>query len=105
MPTSADYVIAIEAKWLPIIQETVLFRYEFDEKTFSMVDECADYYVPYEKVKPITVKRIDNILGELFERGNIELRILSNLWQIAEKVSKSSLNFSLIQMRNAIPKE
>ncbi len=102
--TSAEFVIAIEAKWLPIILKTTLFCYEFDDKTFSMIDECADYYVSFEKVKPIAVKRIDNIIGELFKRENLELRILSNLWEIAEKVSKSSLNFSLIRMRNAMPK-
>ncbi|NJM54026.1 MAG: hypothetical protein HC846_11960 [Blastocatellia bacterium] len=70
-----------------------------------MIDDCADYYVSFEEVKPIAVRRIDNILDELFERKNIELRILSNLWTFAEKVSKSSLNFSLIRMRNATTKE
>ena len=105
LQTSADYVIAIEAKWLPIIQKSTLFCYEFEGKTFSMIDECADYYVSYQEVKPIAVKRIDDILDELFRRTNLELRILSNLWTIADKVSKSSLNFSLIRMRNAMPKE
>jgi hypothetical protein len=105
LQTSADFVISIESKWLPIIQKTTLFCYEFEGKTFTLLDECADYYISYQKVKPVRVKRIDNILDELFRRGNLELRILSNLWTIADKVSSSSLNFSLIRMRNAIPKE
>ncbi len=103
LQTSANYVMVIEAKWLPIIQRSALFCYEFDGKTFSMIDKCADYYVSYQEVKPISVRRNDKILDELFKRNNLELRITTNLWAIADKVSKSSLNFSLIRMRNAIP--
>jgi hypothetical protein len=104
LPAATDYVIAVEAKWFPAIQQTTLFCYEFDGETFSLIDECAGYYVSYKEVKPLSVKRIDNILDELFRRNDIELRILPELWSIADKVSKSSLNFSLIRMRNAIPK-
>jgi hypothetical protein len=104
LPGSIDFVIVIESKWLEIIQKTTLFCYEFDSETFTLLDECADYYVSESEVKPIAVRRIDNILDELFKRGNIELRILPDLWQMADKVSRSSLNFSLIRMRNAIPK-
>lgn len=101
--SSAEYIIAIEAKWLPVIEQTILFCYEFDGRTFTLVDECAGYYVSYEAVKPVAVRRIDNILGELLGRNNIELRFLNNLWLLADKVAQSSLNFSLIRMRNAVP--
>lgn len=104
LQTSADFVIAIEAKWFPIIQKTTLFCYEFDGETFSLLDECADYYVSYQEVTPLSIRRIDNIFNELLRR-NIELRILPELWKIADKVAKSSLSFSLIRMRNAKPKE
>jgi hypothetical protein len=43
LPAAADFFIAIEAKWLPIIQKTTLFCYEFDGETFSIIDECADF--------------------------------------------------------------
>lgn len=105
LQTSADYMIAIEAKWLSAIQKSILFCYEFDPETFSLADECAGYYVSYEEVKPVAVTRIEDVLGELFKRNDVELRILPNLWTLAEKISKSSLNFSLIRMRNAASKK
>jgi len=51
--------------------------------------------------KPISITRIDDIFYELFKR-NIEVRILPNLWSMADQVMSSSLNFSLCRMRNAI---
>jgi hypothetical protein len=105
LQASPEYVVAVEAKWFSAIQKTTLFCYEFDGKSFSLIDECADYYVSRSEVKPLSVRRIDDILDELFRRKNVELRILSELWKIADKVSKSSLNFSLIRMRNAIPRK
>ena len=105
LQTSADSVIAIESGWIPTIEKSILFCYEFDGETFSMIDECADYYVSFEAVKPLNIRRIDNILEELFKRKNLELKILPELWTIADKVVKSSLNFSLIRTRNATAKQ
>ena len=104
LPASAEYVIAIVARWLPIIQKTTLFCYEFEATTFSLVDECADYYVSYEEVRPTRVRRINDLLGELTRRNNIELRITPELHTLAVKIAASSLNFSIIRMRNAAPK-
>jgi len=101
LQTPAAFVVAIETKWLKAIQQTTLYCYEFDNTTFVIADECAGYYVSYEAIRPINIKRIDNILDELLKRSNVEIRILSNLWPLAESVIKSTLNFSLIRMRNA----
>lgn len=101
---SVEYVMAIESRWLSTIENTTLFCYEFDAKTFSVVDECAGYYVSREAVAAVAVRCIDNIVGELLSRQNLELRILPELWTLAGKVAASSLNFSNIRMRNAAPK-
>lgn len=101
--SDAKYVIAVEQKWLPAIQHSKLYCYEFPADTFSLLDACAGYYVSYQQVNPIAVKLIDNALDELFKR-NIELRLLPNLHHLANEVAKSSLNFSIIRLRNAAPK-
>lgn len=98
-------VIAIEKKWLPIITKTILYKYEFNPKDFIMEDECAGYYVSENRQIPISVITINNILDELL-KYNIELRILPSIWEIREKVIKSSLGFSIIRMQNAaLPKD
>lgn len=98
---TADYIIIIETAWLPVIEKTTLYCYEFDATPFTVLDECAGYYVAYTEVKPVSVKRIDNILQELTSRQQVELRVVPNLWDVAEKVKKSTMQFSLIRMRNA----
>lgn len=103
--STADFVIAIEAKWFSLIQQTTLYCYEFDEVYFSILDECAGYYISYKEVKPNTITKISDPIKELLKRNNVELRILPTLWNLADQVVTSSLNFSLIRMRNAIPKQ
>ncbi|HEY8563553.1 MAG TPA: hypothetical protein VIL74_24455 [Pyrinomonadaceae bacterium] len=104
LQTSAEYVVAIEAARLSAVQKTPLFCYEFDAAPFSLIDECAGYYVSYEAVTPISVRRIGDILAELLGRGNVELRITPELWTLADRVAASSLNFSIIRMRHALPR-
>ncbi|WP_428327680.1 DUF6886 family protein [Mucilaginibacter sp.] len=97
---SAGHVIIVESGWYEAIRATTLYCYEFSPDTFSLIDECAGYYISYEPLKPVNVKKIENILPELLTR-DIELRFTPSLIEIAAKVSASSLNFSLIRMRNA----
>jgi hypothetical protein len=101
----AEFVIAVEEEWFPIIQQTSLYCYEFDRDSFTLLDEPAGYYISYEKVRPVSVTRIENLLNEIVRRGNIELLVLPDLANLADRVVKSSLSFSLIRMRNALPRE
>ena len=102
--TSAQFVIAIESKWLPTLQQTKLYCYEFPKECFLLLDECAGYYISYMTVTPNSVYTIVNALEELFKR-NIELRILPNLWKLADAVVTSTLSFSLIRIKNAKGRE
>jgi hypothetical protein len=99
--SSAEFVVAIEARWLPIVQQTTIYCYELPAETFSILDECAGYYVSSEQVNPISVLRIENPIDALLSKNNVELLVLPTLWTLADKVSKSTLNFSLIRMRYA----
>lgn len=43
--TSARFVVAIEARWLPVVQRTRLYQYDLPTNTFEVADVGAGYYV------------------------------------------------------------
>lgn len=98
--TKAKFIINVEEDWLEKIQQTTLYSYELSANSFVLLDECAGYYISYKEVIPTSVTMINNIIGELQKR-KIELRFVPSLFSLADDVSKSSLNFSIIRMRNA----
>ncbi|WP_259067377.1 DUF6886 family protein [Mucilaginibacter sp. X4EP1] len=98
--SAADYVMAIESAWFNKIANTTLYCYEFSPDSFVLLDECAGYYISYQAVAPISVTIISNPVEEIL-KGNVELRFTPDLNQLADEVKRSSLNFSLIRMRNA----
>jgi hypothetical protein len=100
--TSADYIIAVETRWYPAIVRTRLYCYEFPVEGFRLLDDNAGYYISYEQVAPLSVREINDIPAELFRR-NIELRFMPDLWKLADAVKQSSLSYSIIRIRNAIP--
>jgi hypothetical protein len=97
----ATHVVAIEAGWFRRVKETALYCYEFAADNFRCLDEVAGYYISYQQEMAVSRRRIDDILGELL-KGDVELRILPELWTLANAVKESSLSFSLIRMRNAV---
>ena len=97
----ASHVVAIEAGWFPRVNGSALYCYEFAPGNFTCLDEVAGYYISYGQEIPVSRRRIDDIFGELL-KGDVELRILPELWTLANAVKDSSLSFSLIRMRNAV---
>ena len=98
--SAANYIVVVESGWYQRIKETILYCYEFPADNFTLIDECAGYYISYHPVIPISVKPINDTMTELLNR-NIELRFTPSLIPLADAVGKSTLNFSLIRMRNA----
>lgn len=97
----AQYIIHVESRWRDKIKQATLYCYELPGSTFSLLDETAGYYISYEKVLPLSVEIITDIQMEMRER-NVELRFSPSLLEIADKVQRSSLSFSIIRMINAI---
>ena len=93
------YFINIEESWIDRIIQTILYMYELPSESFALLDEGAGYYVSCESVKPIRVKILSDAIGEIKKR-NAEIRTQSSLKQLAERVSGSSLQFSIIRIRN-----
>ena len=93
-------VVAIESGWFERLQSCRLFCYELPPDTFECIDECAGYFVSKLAVAPARVEVMDDLIPQLLRRG-VELRFVQNLWPLRDAVVASTLQFSIIRMRNA----
>jgi hypothetical protein len=96
-------VVAIESRWLDRLRSCRLYCYHLPPETFECFDKCAGYFVSRLPVVPALVEVFDDLLGELVRRG-VELRLAPSLWPLRDAVVASTLQFSLIRMRNALPR-
>ena len=99
--SSAEFIIIVESGWYQRIKDTTLYIYEFHTEDFTVIDEVAGYYVSYKPVIPAQVHMIDDCVAALLTR-NVELRFTPSLTRIADTIKASSLNYSIIRMRNAV---
>jgi hypothetical protein len=100
--TSSRYCIAIENCWFKTMANTTIYAYEFDSTNFYF-DDDAGFYVSDHTEIPISITKYDDLFETLFEM-DIEIRILNNLWGLAEELKKTSLNISMCRMGYAKPK-
>jgi hypothetical protein len=99
----ARRVHAVEWAWLGRLRDTVLYRYVFDQGPFRCQDACAGYHVAERVVRPLRVEPVGDLLAAHADAG-IELRLVADLWPLADAVCGSGLEFSLIRMHNAAPR-
>jgi hypothetical protein len=99
---SSPAVVAVESGWMERLRSCRLYCYHLPPATFECVDECAGYFVSRVPVVPVRVEVIADPVAELLRRG-VELRFAQSLWPLRDAVVASSLQFSLIRMRNALP--
>ncbi|MGB8508345.1 MAG: DUF6886 family protein [Pyrinomonadaceae bacterium] len=97
---SSTAVVAVESGWLERLRSCRLYCYHMPPETFECLDECAGYFVSRVPVVPTLVEAFDDPIAELLRRG-VELRFVPSLWPLRDAVVASSLQFSLIRLRNA----
>ena len=95
----AHMVIAIEARWFERLRTTRIYRYVMPEAAFVSREDNG-MYVSRETVVPLRVDTLDDLPMRLIEAG-VELRICQSLVPLRKAIIASSLDFSLIRMRNA----
>jgi hypothetical protein len=100
---SSRAVVAIESGWLARVRSSRLYCYHMLSGTFECHDACAGYYVSRVAVVPERVELIEDPLAHIAQRA-VEVRILPSLWSLRDAVVASSLQFSIIRMRNALSK-
>ena len=101
---SSPAVIAVESAWLERLRSCRLYCYHLPAETFECIDECAGYFVSRRPVVPTRVQVVDDLLAALLGRG-VELRFVPDLWFLRDAVISSTLRFSVIRLRNALPRQ
>jgi hypothetical protein len=96
-------VLAIEEGWLERVRTCRLYCYELPARAFESFDGGAGYYVSRAPVVPSEVRVVDDPIAQLKAR-RVDLRVLPTLWPLYDEVLASSLEFSIIRMRNALPR-
>ena len=91
------HVVAIEHIWFEAMTNTKLYLYEFDTTDFYLQDRGAGYFVSDKIQIPINKIVVDDLFKELIKR-NVEVRIIDNLWDLSEKVIKTSFDWSMCRM-------
>lgn len=100
----ARHAVVIEQNWFDVMRNTRLYLYVFDGEGFELQDSTAGYYVSKRTQIPIAKQEIEDLFGALFRR-HVELRVVDNLWDIADRVRRSTLNWSLCRMGYAQPRD
>ena len=80
-----------------------LFCYHLPGDTFRCIDETAAYFVSHVEVQQASIEAVTDLVAALLQRG-VELRVLQNLWALRDAVIESTLEFSIIRWRNALPR-
>ncbi|MDX8141158.1 hypothetical protein SK854_03480 [Lentzea sp. BCCO 10_0061] len=101
-------VHAIEYGWLERMRTVELYAYRLPASMFRPFGEDgaggAHAHVATEPVMPLgPAERVGDLFA-LHEEAGIELRVLANLWPFWDEVTRSSLEFSGIRLRNALPR-
>jgi hypothetical protein len=99
-PAAVSRVVAIEAGWLVRAMTTAVYVYTLPPETFELFDANAGYWISREAVKRQGVTEIRVAALEITRRG-AEVRLVESLWPLHDAVAASTLEFSMIRMRNA----
>lgn len=102
--TTLTYAVVIESDWFEKMKNAILYLYEFAVDDFVLQDDVAGYYVAKTTQIPKAKYQLNDLFGELIKR-NVEIRVVDNLWDVAEKVKTSTLNWSLCRMAYASPRK
>ena len=96
-------VHAIEWAWWDRFRTARVYLYLLPPATFTVHNAEAGYYVSRVPVAPLARVEIDDVVRKHQDAG-IELRLMNELWPLWDRVTTSSLEFSGIRLRNAMPR-
>jgi hypothetical protein len=101
-PGGRARVVAVEQAWLEAIRTCRLYCYDLPGEGFVLQDAIAGYWLARQPVVPLGCRELTDAPAALAERG-VELRVRADLLELHDAVAASSLDFSMIRMRNAAP--
>lgn len=96
-------VHAVEWAWLDRIRDATVYRYAFDGSAFEPWRRAGGHHIARATVRPLHVEPLGDLLA-LHADAAIELRLLPTIWPLVDSVRDSGLGFSIIRVRNALPR-
>jgi hypothetical protein len=93
----------IEDRWLERVAVIELQLYRMPQATFVESLDTAGYWMSREPVEAVERVTIGDLVGRHAAAG-IPLRTLPNLWALWDPVVASTLEFSGMRLRNALPR-
>jgi hypothetical protein len=99
----ASRIHVIEDGWLERVRAATLYLYRMPEATFSESLDTAGYWMSREPVGGVARVTIDDLVGR-HAAAAIELRTAPNLWPLWDEVVASTVAFSGMRLRNALPR-
>ncbi|NGN69017.1 hypothetical protein G5C51_34655 [Streptomyces sp. A7024] len=103
-PGCGTRVHAIEYGWLERIRAVELYAYRFAATDFRPFGTHRHAHVATRPVRPLGPPEPVGDLLELHRAAGIQLRVLPGLWEFWDAVTSSTLGFSGIRLRNALPR-
>jgi hypothetical protein len=98
----ASRVHIVEEGWLERMRTTEVFAYRLPDGSFEP-HPVGGYWISRETVEPVELVPLGDLV-ERHARAGIELRLLPNLWPTWDEVVASTLEFSGMRLRNALPR-
>lgn len=103
-PGGGERVHAVEYGWLEAIRTVRLYAYRLPAERFRPFGDPVSAYVATEAVVPLgPAEPVGDLLG-LHEEAGIQVRVLPNLWPFWDAVTATTLGWSGIRLRNALPR-
>lgn len=93
----------VEDGWIERVTTAELQLYRMPQATFTESADTAGYWMSREPVEAIDRVTVADLAGRHAAAG-IPLRTLPNLWPLWDDVVGSTLEFSGMRLRNAIPR-
>ncbi|MDY7084486.1 MAG: hypothetical protein SYR96_05215 [Actinomycetota bacterium] len=94
-------VHAVEFGWLEAMRTVKLFAYRLPAAPFRVIGAERHAMVATETVEPLGPPEKVGDLFALHAAAGIQLRVLPSLWPFWDEVTRSTLGFSGIRLRNA----
>ncbi|HUG64701.1 MAG TPA: hypothetical protein VMK83_05735 [Gaiellaceae bacterium] len=94
----------VETCWLERMRSTRVVAYRLPDAGFVRDPDVGGYWLSREPVVPLGIVTLGDLVARHASSG-IELRALTNLWPVWERVVTSTLEYSGIRLHNALPAE